>query len=351
MNAQRPSSKQPLEAMLRRWGLEEAAARAEVGSAPLPRPGGRRLVLLRWAPLAAAAGLLVAAGLFYWHAETRRGKAADGNARLSGAVAAATARQKKDLAAMRAALERIRSQLTAAEARLAKLPTDRDAMMARLARLQEDFSAQEQELAAAKRRQAELQAAAAAKDAELRKMKTALGQLQKVQHDLAEARRQIQQHRTELSDLQGKLTGVTTEAARLNERLRSAVAVREKLTGELAAMNAWQDVMLRTSQQEYLAARQVIARRSRLLQRCGQLRPLVRGEAAGPLFDRLEVLLTRLDMLDASDADAIQSFQSLLRQSELSKRIGEALASAEEPEILAWLTEARLVLTGVGHAG
>jgi hypothetical protein len=146
-----------------------------------------------------------------------------------------------------------------------------------------------------------------------------------------------------------------------------------KVEGELAGLKARQAAVVGSFQQAYLHAaagaadpalaeraaaagewplgvRQAAARNAQMLQRLARLRPTVRGGPVGALLDRLEVVLTRLDLMDVFDAGQARSFAALLEGGRLVALIDEALyASGQEPELLAWLLEARLILAGADH--
>jgi hypothetical protein len=71
-------------------------------------------------------------------------------------------------------------------------------------------------------------------------------------------------------------------------------------------------------------------------------------EAVGRLLATLDVVLTRLELLDAADPQAARAFASLVRRTEAVERLDAALAAEGLPVALrAWLVKARLVLTGV----
>ena len=163
---------------------------------------------------------------------------------------------------------------------------------------------------------------------------------------------------------------------RATRRADDASASRQKAEDELAALKLRQRGLMNSFQRLYLSSaeaparasgaepaaaaapgdglltRQLTARRNQMLLRHAHLRPSLQTQAAKDLFETLEVLLIRLDVLAAQDARAAESFAALVRQSKLPERIDEVLAAAaESPEVRSWLMEARLILTGADRVG
>ena len=101
-----------------------------------------------------------------------------------------------------------------------------------------------------------------------------------------------------------------------------------------------------------LRARQSASKRSRMVQRMAALRKADRAQAVAPLLDRLEVVLTQLDMIDCSDPRAAKSFAKLLDKGSLVVKIDDALAAANNPaELRNFLAEAKLILGGAENVG
>ena len=102
-----------------------------------------------------------------------------------------------------------------------------------------------------------------------------------------------------------------------------------------------------------LEALQAAARGTDLLSRCEAFRAAggVSSDTVG-LLNRLEVLLTRLDMLDAGRHSDAEAFAALVRAGDIRRRIDTALAAGGQPRPLrTWLLEAKLVLTGAESVG
>lgn len=70
------------------------------------------------------------------------------------------------------------------------------------------------------------------------------------------------------------------------------------------------------------------------------------------LIDCIEVILTRLMTMPADDPAAEEALARLIEDTECLPRIDSVLAGRQESQVVrAWLTEAKLVLMGVGHVG
>jgi len=346
--SQTPNDNQDrLEQMLRRWGAEEAAEQVEVGPPPA-LPGRRRAsAIWRWGPVAAAAALLIAAcGLLLLRPiggrpsteaiETRR--SLSGQADRSAAV----------------------DEVAALERRLAE--SERQLNDVRAAR-QADKDAYEKVMAAAlgenakmlgelSELQAEIQRKLAAKDAALAAANTKAARLAK-QIAAAGGRDDITRKR---------LKAATDELASLVKRQRQAELARRGAEKRLAEAASRHRATMARLQRRYLAlagqghsglaARQVAARQADLLVRLRAVRAGTNNEGTRRLLARLEVALTRLDMMDPSSAAAAEGLARMVREGGFAKRIDAALSALGESEaVMAWLLEARLILTGGDGGG
>lgn len=375
MNDTPDNSTQRVEDLLRRWGADEAAGDAKVPPAPAPqRAADRAPRRPTWGYLAAAAaGIIVAAGGFYLvhrnaRAELDRTRALLAEKDREAADAdGAMAALETDLARARTELRSARLTLEQARTKLSALAEDDKAATARLARLEEQSRKRQEELADAKRLSAELRGSLGEKQAALASARKALGNLDQTKAALADAAKKVERLEGELAGQHSRLAAANSEISRATGRSQQALAARRKVETELSQLKARQEAILASYQRAYLSAaapgleptramsqgeaallpRQVAARRNQMLQRHARLRASLRSESAGRLFETLEVLLTRLDMLDPGDPYSVRSFQALIRQSSLAERIDEVLADVGEPaEVRAWLMEARLILTG-----
>jgi septal ring factor EnvC (AmiA/AmiB activator) len=334
-------SRQPddrVEGLLRQWGAEEATRLADTAAAPAfaPRPRAPWAALRRWAPLAAASLLLAASAAFFVAAR-------------SGADA--------DLERLRARLDQATQDLDHARSGLAEVQRDSGRQSTdfqqELARLRTDLEAQKADLA----RQAETRALALTRS------------LQDKQQLLDDALRELGQRQKEVTDLQHKLaendaslgqlrTAFADTTARLRQSSEEADDARRDAETRLAALQEQHSAMLAILQDVYLAAgtppqqailaRRTTAAQSRLIERCHELRGTAVSPTARELFDSLEVLLTRLELLDVKDPAQRGSFTALLAATDLTRKINSVLLDEKEDvRVRAWLLETQLVLAGV----
>jgi len=384
MNQGQDSSNERTEKLLRRWGAEEAARGVKLKTAPAPRPAGRPGTgLLRWGPLTAAAGLLVAAGVIFWQAKQPGRKVAEPPpaARSPGGPTApdATTELKDELAKVRAELN---GELAEVRGELAQARSELSAAVeaSRLALRQWEKSGAEvrrlEGLLSESRRQAdELRRTVKAKDQQLAELTAKLDQ---AGEEIAELRRRSIDARKRLDDQGRELTAANTRIAHLTESEERSRRAQRKAEEQLATVTARHEAIVHALQQAYLVSaapgalvggpagemmggpasenelvvRQTALRRKQLLPRCARVRASVTDDSAKRLVETLEAVLTRLDMLVASDAVAAGSFRALLRQHNLPEQIDDVLTTTNESrEVQAWLVEARLILTGAASVG
>jgi chromosome segregation ATPase len=359
-----------LERMLRRWGSAEAAEREGLRAAPSTlwrgAPAGGTIVR----SMGVAAGILMAVGalLFLGIHLGRRGL----RSRVEGLRATADAREQE----LQGLLTEARGELGKAELlrgdaekallkwkrRHAELQQEHTEALARLERAlaatrpatptRPAFPPDEREKLQGQVRVLAL----AAKQAE-EKLAAAKKELTEVRGELATARSDMARSGRDQADLRKRLAAATAELTRLGEAQRKAVADARQAAGKVAALEAQRSGLLVSFQRVYLAAaapgrhgwhaRQIAARTAELAQHLAALRERARSPDAVRLLERLEVVCTRLDLLDAEDPAAVQSFEALLARSGLAGEIDRVLSSGTETlEVRASLLEARLVLTG-----
>ncbi len=130
---------------------------------------------------------------------------------------------------------------------------------------------------------------------------------------------------------------------------------------KLKAVQDQQTAILALFQRTYLAstatngqglqARQEAARQGQLIDRGILLRDAVQTQRSQRLFDTLEVVLTRLEMLDVQNNSERRSFARLLRTMDLMGQINEILTDWQEPSAArAWLIETQVLLMGAENA-
>ncbi len=359
-----------LERMLRRWGSEEAAEREALRAAPsgLWRGAPAGGSILR--AMGVAAGILMGVGalLFLGIHLGRQGA----RSRLESLRAKADAREQE----VQGQLRDVRGELGEAERLRRDAETALFDWKRQHARLQEEHTAVlarlERALAATRpapptrpafppgereKLQGQVQVLTLALKQAEAKLAAAKEELKDVRGELATARTEITRSSGQISDLRKRLAAATAELGRLGEAHKRAVADARQVAGEVAALKAQRSALLLSFQRLYLAAvapgqegwpaRQIAARTAELAQHLAALRGRARSPDAVRLLERLEVVFTRLDLLDAQDPAAVQSFEALLVQSGLAGEIDRLLSSGTETlEVRASLLEARLILTG-----
>ncbi len=325
MSEESDSPKDRVERLLRQWGTVEAVreATARATQAPLRRTAGH-LAVLRWVPVAAAALLLVAAvGVFV---ASRVRQAPEPVLALREATPPQEIKElHTELAHVQDELRRSQSALTKAKRELA---VQADRLKAALAHFEEE--------------KADLIARAEQERTELRQSVTEKeSQLNAALAELKDARSRIETTSQQLASSREELVEARKQFAAQTEHLRAmhsqAVAARREVEIQLTS--------LRDQQAEMMT-------HSRLIQRCAALRGAAHSETTRQLLDKLEVVLTRLDLLDAQDTDAVASFARSVRRAGLLQQIEDVLAATEEgPEVQTWLFEAQLILIGAARVG
>ena len=334
-----------VEGLLRRWGAEEASRMASGRAPPAPRMAvPAPAPVWPWWVLSAAAALVLAAAVLF--AASRYGLGpAD-----SKAAEARLAALAEELAAVRGELAKARGDLAEVE----RASADRQARFG--SDLERVRLAAEARVTAcieeAGRRTAELKAALADQQALLERLASALKEAgereAKDREALAAIEREREALRAEVARQAGALSDLSAASARTAEQLkeihdRYADLERDVATLRLAAAVA---------ETGGVEAIQAAAREMQLVGRSAVLRPRVRGGEALRLLDALEVVLTRLDLLDAGRADQVQSLEGLLRRGRVLDRLEQVLAAGEEDaEVRVWFLEVRLLLGRMERVG
>jgi septal ring factor EnvC (AmiA/AmiB activator) len=330
-------SRQPddrVEGLLRQWGAEEAAHLADIAAMPAfaPRPRAPLAAFRRWAPLAAAGLLLAASAAFFVAAR-------------SGADA--------DLGKLRAQLDQAARDLGQARADAQRLSREQnDKFQQDLARMRETFAAEKTDLQEQARRQ----------------LATLTNALSEKQTRLDETARQLQDREKQVADLKedfdknmkllrefnekfvtvGKmLDDARRETSTQEDERKTYQALYHQEAVTLARLRLAYNA-LAAAREEGLPPLQTTAARNRLIERCHELRRAAVSPTARELFDSLEVLLTRLELLDVKDPVQRGSFTALLATMDLTPKINSVLLNdKEDARVLAWLMETQLVLAGV----
>jgi chromosome segregation ATPase len=307
------------EQLLRQWGADQAADGQP--AAPMMPRHGRTVagVLAKWAPLAAAACLLVAVGWLY---VASRGAPAGRGAPSAAGV------QLADLEAQALAM---REQVSELSRRLGEQTAAAARADEQLRRAQQDQSELAGNLQKALARAAEATRATTLLSAQAEELKelsqklgAALAERDGLQQQLTDANRKVESYR-------GTLAGETGSLRKLYDQ---AEAQRVQLAAELDAIKG----------------RQAAVRRAKLLESLPALRRELKADSLRLLVDRCEALLLRLEMMDADQLSA-ESLAKMVETSGVLGQIDGVLAGyAGGPELRDWLLQARLILAGVDRA-
>ncbi len=355
MNEKNHKPDDRLEGMLRQWGVDESARPGGVPPMPMMPPLRRwPTILLRWGPPAAAAAmLLIAVGLFV------AGRSSD--------LAAPVAREQEDVHAIKTQLAHAQSDLQKARDALSQADSQRvreiEQLDAEIAALKKDFQKEKTiSLAAADQRITESNRIIGEQKEELQKV---TGELAKAGRELADARKRYDELVGKRDVTRIKLAASVSELDRVGKMYRRTLADSLKAQADLAVLKVRRQIVMGEFQRVYLAAaaaaggmeqperwaslhlRQSAARGVQLLGRCAEIRPSVQATSTGRLMDRLEVVLTRLNLLNPADPVEAKAFAALVRRGGLVKEIDVALAEGRQrADVRTWLLEARLILEG-----
>ena len=386
-----------LEHLLRRWGANEAVSGADVSGLTAPQPSAvRSQWLWRWMPLAASL-VLVAGAATVFFADHEVSSDAAPAPRTSPAATAQIEKLKAEAAKLRTDLAAAMDQLAAMEVELAQTAK----LRADLARAKKQLAKSEAELAEAtiqlygKEKSGENGRNVAALQAALHKAQTALNEQEawfkseiarmgreksvpgaememiiakRVDKALKELDRDWTRHQKKMAELKKQLveerkTHVEEATALRVAREKTRIQMTEMRTDLMERIeilvHAGSDIqreMLQWFRHVYLsavapgkegyAARQHAARERRLLERCAELRLTQRSVEQRKAFDRIEALLTRLDLLDVHDEAAVERFRALVKRVVPMTQMGILRAPERAtPDIGNWVLEVTLVLT------
>lgn len=355
-----------VEQMLRRWGAEQAA-REHQRPQPAASAATRSFrALARWTAVAATL-LIAAAVVVLVVGNLMRGGGWGRPVATAPAAQRQIDRLKSDLAKARQDLEDLQAENARDGETIASLldrlseqelrhATDLSAALADLAKVRKQSAAEKARLTdQAKRLTAEL-------DGRRADLSAASTELAKTKAALVAAQADAEKSAGQLADLRKRLAAANAEITRASKSHQAALAAARDADNELTALNARLSATLAGFQRMYLtvaapekrgwAARQQAARERQLLARCARLRAAAREESARRLLDRLEVLLTRLELLDPAHRGAVEALAALAASSDVGGAIDAALAGGEQTlELRQWLMEARLVLAGAERVG
>ena len=260
-----------------------------------------------------------------------------------------------------AQLEAAKAELATANANLGELDPEAvaKALADREKELREKFDSEK----------ASLEAAAAEKIGQIEQEKTQLrldrDNLEQQRNELSRRFALIEQ---DLKDTKGSLAksqrlqaAAAEELSRQQKANLQTLADLHKAKNDLAQLQAQRDALVNNFRRVYveslaageegLAARQKAARSANVVERCAMLKGAVSSTETRELLESIEVVFTQLDIMDPYDVAAAETFERLLRRTELVGRINKTLAADENPQVRALLFESKLILSGVEGVG
>ena len=419
MNDQPNNPPDGLEKLLRQWGARRAVEEAPLPAAPRPQQRGVLTLTARWAPLAAAAVLLIVAGVLYraslieygaQHMEVAERPSPEKS--LLAPDADADYRKKRlviepaspasprpvvprrepppDVAPPQVPADAVApSPAPRAEARRREAPPqgpgDAGAVARPAAReAGETRSVTEAGLKDApdammdegrdegdRRSERDKASAGEREDAFAREREVLKAQRDKLAVEVTELRRQLAQAdgRTEVlrRDLNRATEAMTKleqaqqfasldtaaevapaealelAADKIPERARKDKPVGVDVAAELVTLYLTTVAPNETG----MAGVQAVARNRLLIRRCGELRRRVGETETGRVIERLEVVLTRLALLDVEDASEVEAFAAATRTGSLRAMLAIARQQAEDEQSRLVLLEIQLILLGV----
>jgi hypothetical protein len=346
---------QKLEGMLRRWGAQEAAAKVQ------PRffkSGGETLrVVIRWGAIAAAAAAVLAVAVYLGS--------------LSGSKAPDDIELQDKLVKAEDDRDKYFSQLQENEKLLQDRTTLAEKALADLRKLQDRHSVPDPQIAELERRVKNLQRNLDLEKEQQRLTLAALTIAQKAAktpasnpdmtapppRDVAALQDKVIRLEAQVGNYEDRLAVATNELARLKRVNDDWAKKAQKAQDELEAVKLAAGREFEHAQAAYLTtaapaehglkARQAASKRARIVKRIIDLRRGDQPQAVVPVLNRMEVALTRLEMIDTNDTRAVQGLLKLLDNGGLVKQIDQAMAvNRATPELLDVLAEAKMILAG-----
>ena len=351
------------EKLLRQWGAAEAAEGQDGSATPVVapvaagRPFRRRLAIAAGLLLALGAGLT--AGRYWGRTDGKREtwkEVAIVQARMAN-MQSDVDQAEKDLATARRLHADAEKALFDEKARLGGELSRLQARTATLEAVLADAPPAEREKL--HQQIADLKTALAT---EKLKAETTAKRLKDTEANLATAKTALAASTKELASVKEKLSSAAEELNRVGRAQQRAVLAAKQLNDDLLQARVNQRAMLMTFQSLYLsaaapgqtgwAARKSAAKSGKLSAQVARLRAQAKTKEGIKLLARLEVILTRLELLDTDNALEVQSFAALVSSSGLAREIDQVLTTGKEPpSVRAWLLQARLIILGGANVG
>ena len=345
-----------LEETLRRWGAQEAAAKVKLPSGHVG--GGQNRATFRWAMLSAAAAAVIALAFWLGSLTTQRGpEDPDSQEKLAKVQEDSTKfytqwkDSDKQLREQTARAENALKEVQALKAQSAAPNARIDELQRMVEELRKNLDQEKEQL------RVTLAALEVAKKPAPHDATTHPEAPPPMTRDAVALQEKVIRLEAKVENYEDRVAAATSELARLRQSNDDWAKKAQAAQDELAAAKLAAARESEQSQAVYLAAaaptdhglkaRQSAAKRARLVQRVTALRRGDPPRAVVPVLDRLEVVLTRLDMIDPNDVRAARSFVKLLDNGGLIQKIDGAMAApSATPELLSVLAEAKMILAG-----
>ncbi len=361
MNEKNHNPDDRMEDMLRQWGVDEASRKVNIPPMPEMYPQRRRWApLLRWGPPAAAAAMLIVAIGLFSIAPSRDPKSAGSDSPAQKDIESVNTELAETKARLKDARDALADARDKFDREIGKLNTE-------IASLKQNLEDKPDLLAQAEGRITNLNRII---DGQKERLKKLTGELEKSAEALTVAKERYDDLAGKTGKTRTRLAAAASELDRVEKKYQQLFTDRKKAKADLAVMNARHKSVLDDFRRAYLSAaaaaggmrypgrridlsvRQSASRGARLLERCAEIRPSVQAASTGLLVDRLEVVLTRLNLLNSADPAEAKTFAALVRRGGLIKEIDEILAGGRQRiDVRSWLLETRIILGGAENVG
>jgi hypothetical protein len=354
-----------VERLLQQWGADEAQRGVKPpamprldGSHAVEAPAWRRVP--RWAPLAAAAVLLAASAVVLYMVALA-GSGMSPTEKFVGKEPAGRAAPQPDaqrFLALQKEAAGLREQLAAAKAKVAGLSgleSEIAGLRGRLEQLRQEQDAKASQLAGEQKARQE-------QARQLDAARLRVGELEAAQRVLQTASAEAAGAKKEAADLKQRLAAAGDELTRRRKAEEAADAKLAEAREDAQRLELRHREIVDAFQRTYLAsvapgqrgldARKTAVRARQMIRRLADLSGQVKNDQTRQLLDRLDAVLTRLDLMNADRPESGESFRRLVAQDDLQRQIDAALAAPGQAEdVKDWLFEAKLILMGGNDAG
>jgi len=358
-----------VERLLQQWGADEA--HRGVKPPVMPRLDGAHAVkassarrVLRWAPLAAAAVLLAASAVVLF-VDSLAGPGMSPVAKFVSKEPGGPSAPQPDaqrIVALEKEAAGLREQLAAAKAKVAELPGLESEIAGLRGRLEQSRQEQAAKTAQLTSALAGEQKARQDQAKQLDAAKLRVSELEAAQRVLQTASAEAAQAKKDAADLKQRLAAAGEELTRRRKAEEAADAKLAEARQDAQRLELRHREIVDAFQRTYLTsvapgqrgleAQKTAVRARQMIRRLAGLSGQVKNDQTRQLLDRLDAVLTRLDLMNADRPESGESFRRLVTQDDLQRQIDAALAAPDQAEdVKNWLFEAKLILMGGTDAG